>query len=196
MGCSRHIAVPAAGATADHSQLPFNHPTDSNGFSPTSAFAFASIPARTELTVRLRLPLSSANSRSGDTFAAVIDEPLIQDGKTILPRGCEVTGRIVATKASDGPLDPGYLRLTLASIAVTGKSVQLKTSSIFAKSASHEKLDRVSAAGSSRPGEGVASSPNAESDPANIPELGRDDVSFSTGHRFTFRLTQPLRLQN
>ena len=196
-GCSRRIAVPASGATSDHGQLPFDHPTDGDGISPTSAFAFESIPVRTVITVRLRMPLSSADSRIGGSFEAVVDQPLIQAGKTVLPRGCGVSGRVVAAKASTGPHDAGYLRLTLTSIAINGKSVALQTSSIFAKGPSYERLDRVSGApASSRPSEGSVNNSNAETGGRNDPEPDSDDVKFSTGHRLTFRLTQALRLQN
>ena len=196
-GCSRHIAVPASGASSDHGQLPFDHPTDGNGISPTSAFAFESIPARTEITVRLRIPLSSADSRIGSSFEAVVDEPLVQAGKTVLPRGCGVTGRVVAAKASAGPHDPGYLRLTLASIAMNGKSVPLQTSSIFAKGPSYERLDHVSVASrSSNPSEVSVGSPYADTSSRNDPAPSSDDVTFSTGRRLTFRLTQALQLQN
>jgi len=42
--------------------------------------------------------------------------------KTVVPRGALVTGSVMATKASEVH-DPGYLRLTLISIVVNGKTI-------------------------------------------------------------------------
>jgi hypothetical protein len=198
VSCSRQLAVPAAGTTSG-GQLPFDRVSDDRGISPTAAFASESIPVGTEITIRLSLALSSANSRAGDAFEAVLDEPVIMVGKTVAPRGTPVTGRVVGTKASGGLHDPGYLRLTLASIAMNGKSIPLKTSSIFVKGGSYEKRIQPAAAHASETGN-ESSAAGATVDSGTGGETSRDlsrgDVRFSTGHRFTFRLAQPLHLQD
>jgi hypothetical protein len=197
-GCSRQLAVPGSAGTPDRKQLPFDRVSDNRGISPTAAFASEAIPAGTEVTVRLRLALSSADSRAGDSFEAVLDEPLVVAGKNIVPPSSLVTGRVVATKAG-GRYDPGYLRLTLASIAINGKPFPLQTSSIFARGRSYEKRNH---AASTPPPEsdgiGLASGPAADSAPATQTSRAHNpaDVKFSTGHRFTFRLAQPLLLQD
>jgi hypothetical protein len=197
VGCSRQLAVPGSAGTTDRGQLPFDRVSDSRGISPTAAFASESIPAGTEITIRLRLALSSADSRAGDSFEAVLDKPVVVAGKTVMPRSAPVTGRVVATKASGGLHDPGYLRLTLASIAMNGKSISLQTSSIFAKGGSYEKPNQAATAHVS---EAEGSAAVAAMDSGTGSQTSRDpnrgDVRFSTGHRFTFRLAQPLQLQD
>jgi hypothetical protein len=169
IGCSRQLVVPGSGnATAP---LPFDRVSDNSGISPTEAFSIDGIPAGTEITVRLQSALSSADSRAGDSFQAVLVEPMVVAGKMVVPPGVEVTGTVVAEKASAGVNDPGYLRLTLASIAMNGKPIALETSVIFAKGGSHKK-QAASSERSINPGQG--------------------DVRFSTGRRLTFRLVQPL----
>jgi hypothetical protein len=196
-GCSRQLAVPGSGGTARGSQLPFDRVSDNSGMSPTDGLTSEGIPAGTEVTIRLQLALSSADSRAGDSFEAVLDEPLVVAGKTVVPRSAPVTGRVVATKASGGWHDPGYLRLTLASIAMNGKSIPLQTSSIFAKGRSYEKRTQTATAHGSEAGVSVA---EASVSSATRSESSRDpnrgDVRFSTGRQFTFRLAQPLHLQN
>lgn len=198
-GCSRQLAVPGSAKPADTGQLPFERVSDGRGISPTAAFASDSIPVGTEIVIQLRLPLSSANSRAGNSFEAVLDEPVALAGKTVMPQSTPVTGKIVATKAAGGQHDPGYLRLTLASIAINGKSIPIETSSIFAKGRRYEKRSQLATAkGSELSGSSAAAAPAVDSairsDPSG--DLDPGDVVFSTGHRFTFRLAQPLHLQD
>jgi hypothetical protein len=198
-GCSRQFPGPGSGAAGDSGQLPFDRVSDAKGISPTAAFASESIPVGTEIVIQLRLPLSSANSRAGDSFTAVLDAPMAVDGKTVIPQSTPVTGKIVASKAAGGQRDPGYLRLTLASIAINGKSVPIETSSIFAKGGGYGKRNQLATAHGSEPVDTrTAAAPAVDSSTGSEPsrDLNRGDVRFSTGHRFTFRLAQPLHLQD
>jgi hypothetical protein len=196
-GCSRQLAGPGSAKAADSGQLPFDRVSDGSGISPTSAFASESTPVGTEITVQLRLALSSADSRVGDTFEALLAEPLVV-GKAVVPRGTPVMGTVFAAKAA-GRYGPGYLRLALASFEMNGKSIPLQTSSIFTKGRSHDQRSQLATAHGSKP-ENDSVAPGALADSATSSEpsrkLNRGDVRFSTGHRFTFRLAQPLHLSN
>jgi hypothetical protein len=141
--------------------------------------------------------LSSADVRTGDSFAAVLDQPIVLAGKTVLPGGSPVVGTVLAAQAFEPSQDSGYLRLTLASITVNGKRLLLQTSSIFAKGPSSTQPKARVATPSSNgkvlvPAKETDFGPDAQ---ANYAVKNRD-VRFSTGHRFTFRLTEPLHLQN
>jgi hypothetical protein len=72
-GCSRQQAVPGSTGTTGSGQLPFDRTSDGSGVSPTAAFASEGVPAGTEITIRLRGALSSADARVGDSFEAVLD---------------------------------------------------------------------------------------------------------------------------
>ena len=194
-GCSRQLAVPRSAGTTGSSQLPFDRVSDGTGVSPTEAFAFEGLPAGTEITIRLRSALSSANSRVGNSFEAVLDDSVVIAGKTVAPRGTPVTGNVVDTRPSAGHA-PGYLRMTLASIVMNGRSVPLQTSSIFTKGGSYDKgtgantstsqAGRKEAVPEALAGYGAGAGPSSNATPG--------DVRFSTGHRLTFRLIQPLHL--
>jgi hypothetical protein len=189
-GCSRQIA---ASGSSNGAQLPFDRVSDNAGLSPTAAFTSDGIPSGTEIVIRLQLVLSSADARPGSSFAAVLDQPVIIANKTILPEGAPVTGTVLAAAPASQLNDPGYLRLTLTSIAVNGNPLVLQTSSIFAKGWSYEKPN------ASRSTEGNASpverEANSEPEDQTSPPPSDANVRFSTGHRFTFRLIQPLRLR-
>jgi len=183
--CSRQLGAPGFAEDAKGAQLPFDRVSDGAGISPTDGFDIDEIPAGTQLNIRLQLALSSASAQVGESFSALLDEPVMVGGRTIVPRGALVTGSVMAAKASADRHDPGYLRLTLTSISVNGKTIPLRTSSIFAKGGSYisSPTINVSALDSANP-----------SDSSLTPS--KDDVRFSTGHRLTFRLAQPFHSQS
>ncbi len=146
VGCARQPNPQAADENyaapkGDDRTLPFDRDSKKNGISPSGTLVPTpqNLPAGTPITIRLQSAVSSASSHSGDTFEGVVEEPIVIQGQTAVPRGANATGRVVAAKASGRLHDPGYLRLTLASISINGKDVPVQTSSIFIKGASHEK---------------------------------------------------------
>ena len=196
-GCSRQLTVPdSPSATPKSNQLPFDRTSDDAGISPTSALASGVVPVGTDINIKLQLVLSSAEARTGASFAAVLDDPVVIGGKTLVPQGTPVTGTVLAARASERLSDPGYLRLTLANIAVNGKPLILQTSSIFAKGRWYDRLD-ASAVEQSK----LSKIPVAETEVDSrlktqaAHPASDGNIRFSTGHRFTFRLTQPLHLQ-
>src|SRR5574337_590442 len=70
------------------------------------------IPAGTSIDVRLVDGLSSASSRSGDSFLATLDEPILVNGWVAVPKGSKVTGRVVAAQASGHLQTPAELSIT------------------------------------------------------------------------------------
>jgi len=121
---------------------------------------------------------------------------LLIAGKTILAQGTPVAGSVVAarpcrTVSSRDCLSSGYLRLTLASIVIRGKSVSLRTSTLFAKGQSYEKRKATTIESSAT--ESKSQLAVGEGNEISI-NPGRGDVRFSTGRRLSFRLAQPLSL--
>jgi hypothetical protein len=58
-----------------------------------------SLPAGTVLNVKLETALTSFASKSGDPFSARVTQPVMLEGKTVLPIGATVQGRV--TMASE-----------------------------------------------------------------------------------------------
>lgn len=132
--CGRRTGVP----DSDTSQkLPFDR-EPSKGTTPTqSLIPPTRIPEGTSLTVRLTQPVSSASARSGDSLDFSLDDPIVIDEQTLIPRGSQIKGRILDAKASTGANDPGYLRIALVSADIRGSSLPIDSSSVFSKAPVH-----------------------------------------------------------
>jgi hypothetical protein len=59
----------------------------------------APVPAGTALMVRLETTLATFSNRVGDPFRGSVTQPVVVDGKTIIPAGATVEGRV--TKVSE-----------------------------------------------------------------------------------------------
>ena len=93
---------------------------------PVSAKAIQSkgpvitVPKGTQLTAVVDKTLRSTKTHEGDTFAASLAAPVKIDGKTVLPKGAHVTGKVVHVKKDE-------LKVELASVTLHGKSYDLQT---------------------------------------------------------------------
>src|SRR5512146_3195775 len=123
-GCSK---VPSANAdNADNGDSSSSAVLPNNSAGPGEpAAAVQMVPAGTPLTVLLQSGVSSASAQSGDTFDAVLDEPVMVKGETMIPKGAEVTGRVVAANQGGRLHKPAFLRITLVSVRLNGKSKAL-----------------------------------------------------------------------
>ena len=206
-GCSQREGLPTAddNATADQ-HLPFEGTSDKGGIFPTGSLTPTAIPAGTPLTVHLRASLSSATSRSGDSFEALLDEPIVVRGQTVAPRGATAAGKVLEARASGQLQDPGYMRLVLTAIALNGKSLPIKTSSIFVKRGSHEKrnltvisgasISKASSGGLAGNGKGtlIGASTGAATVSGTAYATENKDVGVAPERHLTFRLARPLPL--
>lgn len=78
-------------------------------------------PAGTRLTVELTAQLSTETSSSGDEFQAVLSEDVVVDGRTLIPAGAGVVGRVAAAQRA-GRVQ-GVSRIDLVLTRVGGHDV-------------------------------------------------------------------------
>src|SRR5439155_16105492 len=60
----------------------------------------ATLPAGTNFVIRMIDAVDSQNNRVGQTFAASLDQPVMVDGETVIPRGADVVVKLVDSKES------------------------------------------------------------------------------------------------
>jgi hypothetical protein len=147
--CSRPIAVPgdSAAAQADPHQTPFhedgtkldNARGEASGPSAKAAdnslpfHERENLPAGTLISVRLKTPISVEDPNASDAFDAVVVEPVIIEGDTLIPSGILVSGRVESARISQVKRNRGYVRLKLASVHIGSLDVPVQTASLFAR---------------------------------------------------------------
>jgi hypothetical protein len=197
-GCSVATQPAPAAVSADNSapqqQLPFEQ---------TKPLV---VPANTAIYVRLQQSISSVTAQPGQSFAAVLDEPLVVDGQTLAPQGTMVTGKVVAARESGHLHNAGFLRITLSSMTVSGKTVPLQTNSVFVSGGSYRKRNLAFIGGGAGGGallgalagggKGaiVGSAIGAAGGTTAAYATGKKEVGFVAERRLGFRLTQPLNI--
>jgi hypothetical protein len=172
IGCGRPADL-SSGPSQDSQKLPFDRQPQTGRISPTQTLVPSAtrIPEGTAITVSLEHSLSSASAHPTDNFNAVLDDPIVVDGQTLLAAGIPVTGHVLDARGGKSPRDPGYLRIALTSLSMNGKQLPITTSSLFAKAGSRE-------------GPSAAEKNSASK-----------EMVLAPGRRLSFRLTQNLDLQ-
>jgi hypothetical protein len=161
------------------------------------------VPANTAIYVRLQQSISSATAQSGQNFSAELDEPLVVEGQTLAPKGAPITGEVVAARDSGHLHNSGYLRITLSSITLNGKTVPLQTNSVFVSGGSYKKRNLAFIGGGAGggallgaligggKGAAIGSTVGAGGGTTAAYATGKKEVGFIAERRLGFRLTQP-----
>lgn len=98
---------------------------------PPDAYAAGfEIPAGTNLVVRMIDSVDSDRDQVGKTFRASIDEPVVVNGQTVIPRGAEVIAKLVNQTESGHLTGHTSLTLDLARVRVNGHMVDVITSEV------------------------------------------------------------------
>jgi len=116
-----------AGATGPDSEPAVPAGSGSTAGSSTTAAAPQPLvaPAGTEITVTVDQKLSSKTSQAGQTFLATVAQPVTVDGRTLIPKGSSVTGKVLTAKEKGKIKGEGQLGITLTSVTIRGKSYPL-----------------------------------------------------------------------
>jgi hypothetical protein len=120
------------------------------------------LPKGTAISAAARQTLATDKNKVGDTFAASLTEPIKVDGKTVIPKGTQVTCRIVKVKKNE-------LKVTLASVVIHGKSYALDTNSIT----------------------GPKSQPKSNAKNADKSKTNKDVTLLAAKSKLTFKLAKP-----
>ena len=86
------------------------------------------IAGGTLVTVRLGETVSTERARSGDSFSATLDQPLVVDGLVVAEKGARATGRIVDAVEAGRVKGLAHLSLELSSVMSSdGQKIEFRT---------------------------------------------------------------------
>jgi hypothetical protein len=126
------------------------------------------LPKGTAISATVGQALASNKNHAGDTFAATLTSSIKIDGKTVLPKGTHVTGRVVTAKKSSAELI-----VALASVDLNGKSYKLPTEPINRSAKAPAKTD---------------------SSDANAKPAPKQDATLEAKTRLKFKLAKDIKL--
>ena len=96
----------------------------------------AQIPSGTLLTVRMIDAVDSEQTRLGQTFRASIDEPVLVDGQTVIPRGADAVVKLVEDRQSGKIQGKTVLTLSLMQVMANGRMIDVNTGDVSQASGS------------------------------------------------------------
>jgi hypothetical protein len=94
------------------------------------------IPTGTAITVRMIDGVDSEQTRLGQTFRASIDEPVLVNGQSVIPRGADCVVRLVEDKQSGKFAGRTSLTLDLQQVQANGRMIDVSTGDVTQASSS------------------------------------------------------------
>jgi hypothetical protein len=216
LGCSKQMSTPAVASVAENSSaetaqaIPFAKPKAGSVLGENSKSSLVPddlvIASGTPITVRLQNGVSSATSSPGDQFEAVLDQPIVSEGRTLAPEGTRVSGRVINVRRSGRLSHSGYLRIALSSMTINGKALPVQSSSIMVAGTSHKRRNLgwigggagggaiIGALAGGGTGALIGTAIGGAAGTTTAFATGKKDVGFGPERRLTFRLTHPVTI--
>lgn len=85
------------------------------------------VPAGTQMTVRLAEALGSGISQPDQAFSATLDHDIAVGGKTIIPAGASVEGKVIAARRAGAFSGEANLQLQITSLAIDNHHFHVQT---------------------------------------------------------------------
>ena len=120
-----------------------NYPSNPNYSSSNGSYASGGqsanslqVPAGTQIVVRLIDPVNSETDRLGQTYRASIDDPVVVNGQTVIPRGVDAVASLIDAQKSGKIQGRTALTLDLRSVTINGRTVNVTTTGVSQESSS------------------------------------------------------------
>jgi hypothetical protein len=94
------------------------------------------IPSGTPITVRMIESVDSKVAHLGQTFRASVDEPVVVNGQTVIPRGADAIAKLVEDQQSGKFEGKTILTLALTDITINGQMIDTTTGNVSQASSS------------------------------------------------------------
>lgn len=143
-GTAREVKIETADQiqtldVANVSHIEFGGAEERRGRDTSPAVGSILLPAGTRLVIRMIDGVDSERNSVGQRFAASLDEPVVIDGQTVIPRGADVIVKLVEAKESGKFEGRTSLTLDLMSVMVNGRMVDVNTETVTEESSSRGK---------------------------------------------------------
>jgi hypothetical protein len=164
------------------------------------------VPQDTALRVSLDRTISSNQSRPGDHFEATVVNPVVVDGKTVIPEGARAEGMVVDARPSGHLRGRAELRLVLDAVDVNGTTYDVRTTSFNDRGRNHKKRNwaligggagggaLIGALAGGGKGALIGGPIGAGAGTAVAYFTGKKDIRLPAETRITFRLAEPITI--
>jgi hypothetical protein len=165
------------------------------------------VPEGTVLHVRLNETLSSKSSSPGQSFSAVVDEPVELGGKVVIPKGADAAGTVVDAKPLGHFKGGARLQIRLESISFGGNSYPIDTTSVARSAKGKGKRTAVMVGGGAAlgaligglagggKGAGIGALAGAGAGTGGAYFTGNKDVVLPAEAMLAFRLLAPIEVK-
>lgn len=165
------------------------------------------LPAGTVVEVRLDQALSTARNKAGDSFPASLAEPVMLDGKEILPTGTRFTGHVTQAEASGRLEGRGVLGITLDSFELKGETYRVASSLDTRTTAAHKKRNiemigggagvgaLIGALAGRGKGAAIGAAAGAAAGTGAAAATGKKEVEVPVETAFRFTLKEPVKIK-
>jgi len=162
------------------------------------------VPEATPIHVTLDNAIASDRNRPGDHFEATVSEPVVINGKTVIPEGARATGLVVDAHPSGRLMGRARLQVALEAVELNGSSYQIRTYSEARVGGKHKKRNLVLIGGGAgggmlvgavaAGGKGALIGGPIGAGAGTVAALvtGKKDIRLPAETRLTFNLADPI----
>jgi hypothetical protein len=165
------------------------------------------VPQGSTLAVTLDHALATDKNRPGDSFEGTVAQAVTVDGRTVIPRGASVRGRVVEARESGRLKTVARLSLSLEEVEVDGKTYALAAGPLTLTGNSHKNRNIgfigggaaggaiIGAIAGGGKGAAIGSAAGAGAGTAAAAATGKQEIRLAPESRLSFRLAEPLTIR-
>ncbi len=108
----------------------------------TSSMTPSDLPTGTAIRMKLETPLSSRANRTGDPFSGRVTEPVVINGRTVIPAGAAINGRLLRVSDPRRIAGVGSVRMLPETVLLpNGKSFAISAAMVDTSTPKKLKVD-------------------------------------------------------